>query len=180
MKECEIFQSKIKKKKKHQLTMKHKCFSNLSIKKYIVRIYEIENFKEIIQQHYNNHKKKLDNFSVTVMCKKNGFVIDKFSVLSTFSVESAIPNNPSMIELPIVLRVPAYYILDQFDKGCVLDEVNQIDIVIVSDLNDNSFTHYMIQPKSMLCRKPIKNFIEEDYGTFDYNWLPNCFRHITV
>ena len=75
----------------------------------------------------------------------------------------------NMIELPIVFKVPAYLFLDQLDKEYVIDEVDEINIIFVYDLEDNSFTHYMIQPKSMLCRKLIRNFIEEDYGDFDYN-----------
>ena len=75
---------------------------------------------------------------------------------------------PSMIELPIVLKVPAYDSLDQFDKECILDEVDEINIIFVSHLEDVSFTHYMIQPKSMLCRRLIKTLNEENYGIFDY------------
>ena len=59
-----------KKKKKHCLTNKHKIFSNLIINKYIVRNLEIDKFKDIIQPYYNNHKKKIDNFTVCVMWKK--------------------------------------------------------------------------------------------------------------
>ena len=42
-----------------------------------------------------------------------------------------------------------------------------------------TFFHYMDQPKSTLCRK-LEKFIQEDFGDFDYNWLPNCFRHLSV
>ena len=38
----------------------------------------------------------------------------------------------------------------------------------------------MIQPKSMIQRKLRKIFIEEDYGNFDYNWLPKCFGKINT
>ena len=36
----------------------------------------------------------------------------------------------------------------------------------------------MDHPKSMLRRKLIRNFIEEDFGDFEYKRLPNSFRHI--
>ena len=49
-----------------------------------------------------------------------------------------------MTELPIMLKVPAYDFLDQFDKECVLDKVDEINIIFISDLDDISFTHYMI------------------------------------
>ena len=38
----------------------------------------------------------------------------------------------------------------------------------------------MTQPKSMLCRKLVRNFIEDDFSSFDINWLANCFRHINT
>ena len=43
-----------------------------------------------------------------------------------------------------------------------------------------TFSHYMAQAKSMLCKKLVWNFIEEDSKDFDYNWLPNCFRLKTI
>ena len=43
-----------------------------------------------------------------------------------------------------------------------------------------TFSHYMAQPKSMLCRKLIRKFVEEDFGDFDYNWLPKCFEYINT
>ena len=59
-------------------------------------------------------------------------------------------------------------------------EVDEIVLIITSDLKDMTFLHYMAQPKSMLCRKLVRSFFEEDFGDFDYNWLPNCFRHINI
>ena len=38
----------------------------------------------------------------------------------------------------------------------------------------------MNQPKSTLCRKLVRKFIEEDFGDFDYNLLPNCFSNKNV
>ena len=43
--------------------------------------------------------------------------------------------------------------------------------------------HYMNQPRSMLCRKLERSYIEEsdgslNYRDFEYNFLPFCFRHI--
>ena len=43
-----------------------------------------------------------------------------------------------------------------------------------------TFSHYMARPKSMLCRKLVGKFIEENFGVCDYNWLPNCFRRINI
>ena len=84
-----------------------------------------------------------------------------------------------MIELPIVLRVSPIDFPDTFDRK-INNEVDEINMIFMSDLKDIEFFYYMNQPRSMLCRKLLRNFIEENYGDFDYNWLPKCFRHINT
>ena len=84
-----------------------------------------------------------------------------------------------MIELPAVIRMSPLDFLDTFDMN-INNEVDEIKKIIISDLKDIKFSHYMAQPKSMLCRKLTRKFIEEDFGDFDYNWLPKCFRHINT
>ena len=82
--------------------------------------------------------------------------------------------------LQIIVKGSSCDFLDTFDKNCINDDVEEVIRIFISDLKDMTFSHYMLQPKSMLCTKLIRNFIEEDYGNFDYNWLPNCFRHINI
>ena len=154
-------------------------FSNLIVNKHKVRNPEIDKYKDILQSYYDEHKKKLDNFTVCVMWKKNDILISKISVPSTITLEKQHLFQPCMVELPIVIRVSPLDFLDTFDRN-INNEVDEIDIIIISDLKDFTFFHYMDQPKSMLCRKLERNFIEEHYGNFDYNWLPNCFRHINT
>ena len=84
-----------------------------------------------------------------------------------------------MIESPIVIRVSPLDSLDTIDRN-IKDENDGIVVTFISDLKDMTFSHYIAQIKSMLCRKLVRNFIEEDFGDFDYNWLPFCFRHINV
>ena len=84
-----------------------------------------------------------------------------------------------MIELPIVKGVPPIDFLDTFDRN-INNEVVEINMIFISDLKKLTFSHYMAQLKSMLCRKIVRIFIEKDLGDFDYNWLPNCFRHINT
>ena len=81
-----------------------------------------------------------------------------------------------MRELPIFVRVPSIDFPYTFERNCINDEVDEINIIFRSDLKDITLSHYMAQPRSMLCRKLERNFIEENYGDYDYNWLPNCFR----
>ena len=115
--------------------------------RYIVRNPEIGKFKDIIQLYYNDHKKKFDIFTVSVMWKKNNMFIYKISVPSVIEIRKPHLFEPSIIELPIMLKISAYDYLDQFNKECVNDEVDEIDIIIISDLNDITFFHYMDQPK---------------------------------
>ena len=83
-----------------------------------------------------------------------------------------------MIQLTITIRVLPIDFLDTIDRK--ITEVDEIDIISTSDLKDINFSHYMDQSKSMLCRKIVKNFMEEDFGDFDYNWLPGFFKNINV
>ena len=107
-------------------------------------------------------------------------IINKISVPSVIKIRKPHLFEPNIIELPIMLKIPACDYLDQFSKESVNDKVDEIDIIFISDLNDITFFHYIIQPKSMPCRKLIINFFIEDFGNFDYNWLPNCFRNINT
>ena len=84
-----------------------------------------------------------------------------------------------MVELPIVVRVSALDFLDTVDRN-INDEDDEIDIVFIFDLKDMTFSLYMAQSKSTLCRKLVRNLFEEDFGDFDYNWLPICFRHRNI
>ena len=107
-------------------------------------------------------------------------LISKISVPSTITVQKAYLFKPSMIELPIEVIVTPHDLLGAFDKICINVEVNEINIIFISDFEDMTFSHYMVQPKSTLCRKLVINSIDEDFGDFDYNWFPNCFRHINT
>ena len=110
---------------------------------------------------------------------KNDVLINGISTPSTFTLEKPHLFRPSMIELPIVIRVSALDFPYRFD-GNIKDEAHEINIKFVSNFEDMTFSLYLTQPKSMICRKLVRKFIEEDYGNSDYNWVPNCFRHINT
>ena len=57
---------------------------------------------------------------------------------------------------------------------------DEISIIFISDLRDKSFFLYMKQPKSMLCRKLVKNFFEENFEDYEYKWLPNCVKQLKI
>ena len=170
MEECNICLT-IKKKRsrnRHEQSKKHKYFSNLITNKYIVRNPEIINFKDIIQPYYDKHKKKFDNFSLCVMWKRDDVIINKISVPSTITLEKPFLFKPRTIELPLVVRVSPIDFLNTFGRN-INNENDEIDIIFTPDLNDMTFSHYLAQPKSMLCRKLVRNFIGKDFVNFDYN-----------
>ena len=56
-----------------------------------------------------------------------------------------------------------------------IEKLDEIEIGFTSDLNDNTFNHYMDLPKAMKCRKMIRRLFEvksEDNNDFEDNWLP--------
>ena len=68
--------------------------------------------------------------------------------------------------------------------NCVYNIISdEINIIFISSLKEMTLQHYMEQPRSMLCRKFERYYIEEDDSPpderyLDYNFLPSCFRHI--
>ena len=77
MYECSICLAKIKKrnKNKHEKSMKHRYFlSNMIVNKYIVKINDINKFKGILQSYYDEHKNKFNEFTVTIIWKKNDMI----------------------------------------------------------------------------------------------------------
>ena len=83
------------------------------------------------------------------MWKKTDVLINKISIPSTITLQNAHLLQPNMIELPIVVRVSPLDFLDTFD-GNINNEVDEINIIFISDLDDITFSHYMTQPKSMI------------------------------
>ena len=54
-----------------------------------------------------------------------------------------------------------------------------MDIIFISNFKEMTLQHYMKQPRSMLCRKLERYYIDEDYDEyFDFYFLPYWFRHI--
>ena len=113
------------------------------------------------------------------MCyvEKKDVLVNKISVPSAVTLERPHLFKSSKIDLPIVIRVSALDFPDTVDKN-ITEEVDEINIIFISDLNDITFSQYMTQPKSMLFKRLILSFIEENYGLFDYIWLPKCFGNI--
>ena len=108
--------------------------------KYIVKNDEIDKLKDILQSYYDEHKKKFDNFSVCVKWKKNEVLINKIPVSIKVTLEKPRLFKPSMVELPLVIRVSPLDFLDTFDRN-IKNEVDEINMKFISDLKDMTFSH---------------------------------------
>ena len=84
------------------------------------------------------------------MGKKTDVLLNEISLPSTSTPQKQYLFEPSMIELPIVVRVPPVDFLNRCDRSCINDEVDEINIIFLSDLGDITFSHFMTQPKSMI------------------------------
>ena len=83
-------------------------------------------------------------------------LINKISVPNTITLQEPCLFKPSMIDLPIVVRVSPIVFLDTFARK--RNEVDEIKIILTSKLKGMTFSHYMAEPKSTLCRKLVRIF----------------------
>ena len=187
MYECSICLAKIKKqnKNKHEKTMKHRYFlSNLIVNKYIVKNNDINKLKDILQSYCDEHKKKFNEFTVMIIWKKNDMIKNKISIPRTITLQRTHMFKPDMFEIPIYVKVSEREFLNIVDRNCAYKTISdEIDIIFISELKEMTLQHYVNQPRSMLCRKLERDYIEEIYqivdnSDYEYNFLPNCFRNI--
>ena len=119
---------------------------------------------KISSNHTMMSIKRISTTFLYVLCgRKNDVLIKKISVPSTITLEKPHLFQPNMIYLQIVIRVSPLDLLDTFDRNINIED-DEINIKFIFDLKDMTFSHYMAQPKSMLCRKLIRKFVEEDFG----------------
>ena len=58
-------------------------------------------------------------------------------------------------------------------SGLYNNDFKEVKIVFISDLKDMTYSHYMEQPKPMICRKLIRRFFE-GVNENEYIWLSDC------
>ena len=170
--------------------------SNVIINKYIVKNNELDSFKDILQPYYDKHKRNITNFSVWIIRKKNNEIKREIKLPDKVIVEKRcyVAPNINRITMNLIKSSIQYDVnsvtkifmgscVDYLDTyyNSVNDFCDEIKRIFISDLRDISFFHYMKQPKSMLCRKLVKNFIEEEnFEDYEYKWLPNCFELLKI
>ena len=147
--------------------------------KYIVKKDDFVKFRDILQSYCDEHKKKFNEFTVTIIWKRDDVMINKISVPQTNTLQRTDMFKPIMFEIPIYVRLSERKILDIIDKNCVYNIISdEIDIIFISEFKEMTLQSFIKQPRSMLCRKLEKNYIEEDNSLFNYNFLSWCFRNI--
>ena len=178
MYECDSCLAKIKKrnKNKHEKSMKHRYFlSNMIVNTYVVKNNDFDKFKDILQPYCDDHKKKFNKFTITIIWKKNDMIINKISVPHTITLRRTDMFKPVMFEIPIYVEVSKREFQDIVDGNCIYNIISdEIDIIFISKLKEMTLQHSMKQPRSMWCRTIERNYDRD----FEYNFLPYCFRHI--
>ena len=112
-------------------------------------------------------------------------IINKISVPRTITLQRTDMFKPDVFEIPIYVEVSKRKFQDIVDRNCAYNIISdEIDRIFISKFKELTLQNYMKQPRSILCRKLERNYIEEsdpppDDRDFDYNFLPYCFRHIS-
>ena len=107
--------------------------------------------------------------------KKNDEIVDEIKFPSSMIKEKRYRISRDDVGPLILIESCVEFLGSLYFNNDFCDEIN---IFFISDLKDITLFQYMEQPRSMLCRKLERNFIEEDFEDFDYKWLPKCFTHI--
>ena len=82
----------------------------------------------------------------------------------------------------MIINESAIDFLDWVTKGYLChelspDKIQETEIVFLSDLKDMTFSHYLQQPNSMICRKMLKRYFEvkgDNINDSEYKCLPSC------
>ena len=150
------------------------------VNEFIVKNSDINKFKEILQSFCDEHKKKFNAFTVTIIWKKNDMIVNKIAITRTITLQRTHMFKPDLFEIPIYVKVSEREFLDIVDINCVYSIISdEIDKIFLSEIKEMTLQHYMKQPRTMLCRKLQRNYIaENDPRNFEYIFLPYCFRHL--
>ena len=121
------------------------------INKYIVKKDDIYKFKGILKSYCVEHKKKINEFTLRIIWKKNDIIINKISVQQIITLHRTHRFRPDMCEIPIYVQVSKREFQDFVDRNCVYNITSdEIDIIIISKFEEITLQNYMKQPRSRL------------------------------
>ena len=114
-----------------------------------------------------------------IIWKKNDMIINKVSIPRTTTSLRTHMFKPDMFEILIHVKVSECEFLNIVDRNCAYNIISdEIDKIFISKFKKMTLQHYMNQPRSMFCRKLERDYQMVDNRDFDYNFLPDCFKHI--
>ena len=70
-----------------------------------------------------------------------------------------------------------------FLTGHEIENIDEIETGLISDLKNVTFNHHMDQPKSIICRKMFRRFFEvsyEDINAFKNIWIRSCIEQLLL
>ena len=179
---CELCYTNVQKrnKTKHSQTKKHKYYSNLILKRYVIKNVEVIRIKDVFNPYYTAHTRKFVYFSLQVILNfDNDRIRHKITVSNnvTYNIESENYSTYTTDRAPNFLhRVVGIYL----SQTCSPKKIPEIEIVFISDLKHIPCHHYLKQPKLRLCRKLIRRFHESTPLDFENKWLPDSFKDLWV
>ena len=156
---------------------------NLIINNYIVKIDEIDRYKDVLQSNYDEHEQKFNYFKVKILWKENDLNEKRFSISCSISYMQTKPFKPIMEKMAIDIDTPLNKFLVIVNMNCVYKRISdEIIVIFIFNFRDFTILHYMKQPRSMFQRKMEKDFVDAydvaARGYFSYCFLPICFRHL--
>ena len=112
---------------------------------------DINKFKDILQSYCDEHKEKLNEYTVRIIWKKNDMILNKISIPRTITLQRTHMFKPDMFEIPIYVEVSKREYLDTVDRNCACNIISdEIDLIFISKLKEMTLQHYMKQPRSIL------------------------------
>ena len=167
-------------KTKNNQSKKHKYYSNTTLNRYVTKDVEVNKFKDIFDPYFIKHTKKFNLLEVCISlrfeygdsdpCNREIRVSNYVACniqsehYSTYTTESA--ND-------FLNRVKNIYLSHRCSPKVILE----VEILFVSDFLHITRNHDLGLPKSMLCRKLIRRFLESTHN-FECKWLPDSFRDL--
>ena len=88
--------------------------------------------KDIFQSYYDEQKKKFNSFTLRVMWKKNGVLINKISAPVTITLQETHMFEPRWRDIPIYVGVSSRELVDKLDRNCINGKVDEINVIFIS------------------------------------------------
>ena len=117
--------------------MKHRYFlSNTIVKKYIVKNIDVIKNKDILQSYCDEHKKKFNETTVSIIWKENVMNINKISIPRTITLRRT-HMFKDVFEIPKYVKESERKFLHLVDGNCAYNvKSGELDIIFISKLKE--------------------------------------------